>query len=177
VIIIAMAAAALAGSPGQVGLDPAQAEVQNAATAFYYEYLHGRPGGLPGPRQRARLRPLLTVRLNVMLVRADEAEARHAWRTHGHAPPLIEGDVFTSMFEGAGSYQIQRCRIAETRAICQVALGYDQPGARPAHWHDQVVLKRTRSGWRVDDVVYGGTWQFGAKGRLTDTLRAAIDAD
>ena len=43
-IIIAMAAAALAASHGQVGLDPAQAQAQNAATAFYYEYLRGRPG-------------------------------------------------------------------------------------------------------------------------------------
>ena len=32
----------------------------------------------------------------------------------------------------------------------------------------------TDKGWRVDDIVYGGAWDFGNKGRLSDTLKAVV---
>jgi hypothetical protein len=35
-------------------------------------------------------------------------------------------------------------------------------------------LINTPSGWRVDDIVYGGNWAFGNKGRLSELLKQAI---
>ena len=32
----------------------------------------------------------------------------------------------------------------------------------------------TPQGWRVDDIGYGGTWDFGNKGKMTETLRMVI---
>ena len=31
-----------------------------------------------------------------------------------------------------------------------------------------------KQGWRVDDVVYGGGFQFGNTGKLSDTLRTVL---
>ena len=33
-----------------------------------------------------------------------------------------------------------------------------------------IILTKTKSGWLVDDLRYGGTWDFAAKGTLRDAL-------
>jgi len=57
---------------------------------------------------------------------------------------------------------------------CAVTLTYDDRKDKPFSWTDTVYLVRTQAGWRVDDIAYGGTWDFGNKGRLTRTLKNAI---
>jgi hypothetical protein len=163
------AAAALSGPP----MRPELEAPFSAAQGFYDAYL-GSAGAFPGPRARARLRPYLSPRLAMLLEEADRAEARHARYSRGREPPLLEGDVFTSLFEGAGRFQVQRCRSGAARAICQVALGSDPRARQPVRWNDQLVLVRSPGGWQVDDVVYGGRWAFANRGRLSQTLRSAI---
>jgi hypothetical protein len=59
-----------------------------------------------------------------------------------------------------------------------VALHYadahPRPQDKPVDWTDTVVLVKTPAGWRVDDIGYGGNWDFGNHGRLTDSLKSAI---
>jgi hypothetical protein len=89
---------------------------------------------------------------------------------------LIEGDLMTSNFEGATSFEIGECTTKGPVAICKVDLVFD-PGSRgekPVRWTDSLVLVVLDQGWRVDDVVYGATWPFGNKGRLSETLRRVI---
>jgi hypothetical protein len=121
-----------------------------------------------------RLRRMLSPRLNLLLEQVDHAEAMHSRRTRGREAPLIEGDVFTSLFEGAGRFEVQRCRAGSMQAICQVSLSRDGSAQGPARWRDQIMLVRAPAGWVVDDVVYGSTWSFGNRGRLSQTLRSAI---
>ena len=174
-ILATLAVAAVsAGAPARAPGRPDIVTPQSAAASFYGAYLRSTAGAFPTSRARSQLRPLLSPRLNLLLERADRAEAEHARRTHGQEPPLIEGDVFTSLFEGAGRFQVQRCRTGAMRAICPVSLGYDTPGQRPTRWRDQLVLMHGPSGWLVDDVVYGAHWSFGNKGRLSQSLRSAI---
>ena len=45
---------------------------------------------------------------------------------------------------------------------------------KPVNWTDTAILARTRRGWRIDDIAYGGKWEFGNKGKLTDTLKFAL---
>lgn len=178
-ILNLVAAASLAASPPppNPGPFPPSATPQGAAQVFYGTYLSAPAGGVPYGRYRERLRPLLSGRLNTLLDVAGAVEARHARRTRGREPPLLEGDIFTSLFEGAGRFEVMRCRVTNARAICRISLTYNEPRSQPAHWHDQLVLVRLREGgrWVVDDVLYGGNWQFGNKGRLSVTLRDVID--
>jgi hypothetical protein len=177
-LIALAAAAAIAAAPPpepNPGPFPPTSAPQSSAQDFYSAYLSGRPGGVPGGRYRARLRPLLSDRLNMLLDGAARAEERHWRRTRGREPPLLEGDIFTSLFEGAGRFQVMRCRTSPGRAICRIALVYNDPRSQPAHWHDQLVMARAGPRWVVDDVLYGGDWQFGNKGRLSVTLREVAE--
>jgi hypothetical protein len=105
---------------------------------------------------------------------AEEAFAK----ANKDSPPLIEGDLFTSNFEGATTFKVGACSTGGNSGRCAVALTYDDrkqnPKDKPVTWTDTVYLVATPSGWRVDDIGYGATWAFGNKGRLADTIRGAI---
>ena len=49
-------------------------------------------------------------------------------------------------------------------------LTYQDKGQKPVSWTDTIYLVNTPAGWRVDDIGYGGAWDFGNKGRLSQTL-------
>ena len=90
------------------------------------------------------------------------------------SPPLIEGDLFTSMFEGATSYKVGACKLSGGGASCAVDLVYDDKKDAPIRWTDTITLTKTKAGWRVDDIFYGGAWEYANKGRLGATLRQVI---
>jgi hypothetical protein len=174
--LIILAAAALAGGAPAAGPSaPDPSTPMGAANAFYGAYLQSTAGAFPAERARTRLRRLLSPNLNMLLEQAEHAEAVHAWRTHGQQPPLISGDVFTSLFEGAGRFQVQGCRADGMRAVCRIWLGGVGAGQGPARWQDQLMLVRAPRGWVVDDVVYGASWPSANRGRLSRLLRSAIE--
>ena len=110
-----------------------------------------------------------------MLKQAGEPR-RASPKANKDSPPLIEGDLFSSLFEGATAVSVGSCAAdsGATRGRCVANLVYADPGSKPTNWNDTVLLVRTPDGWKVDDIVYGGGWAFGNKGRLTDTLKQAI---
>jgi hypothetical protein len=173
-ILIALSAAALAagGPQGPVG-PPDRSTPAAAAAAFYDAYLATTAGAFPGPQARTRLRRLLSPRLNALLGQADRAEAMHAWRTHRREPPMIQGDIFTSSYGGAGRFRVMGCRSYGDQATCMVVL---DGGGRPSRWRDLVVMMRAPTGWVVDDVVYGLRGSSGSSRRLSQALQTVIGA-
>lgn len=148
---------------------------ETAATAFYAAYVRLHPSGIPGARDRTRLRASVSEHLYTLLQEADRAEARYAVLTKHEAPPLIEGDVFSSLFEGATSFRLGACMTdGDVMARCAVDLTYKSDGQPDTTWTDTVTLLHEGRRYRVDDVIYGGTWPFANKGRLTDVLNDAI---
>jgi hypothetical protein len=145
-----------------------------AAEGFYTVYASFHPSdGIPDATGRAKYAPYISPALESLLKQGEEAEERFA-KANKDSPPLIEGDLFTSMFEGATSHQIGACKQAGETARCTVELVYDDGKDKPIRWSDTVGLVKTGAGWRVDDIFYGGNWAFANKGRMTDTLRQAI---
>ncbi len=154
------------------------AGMADAANGFYGVYATFHPSdGIPDAAGRARYQPFLSPALDALLARGAQAEQGFAWADKG-APPLLEGDIFTSNFEGATAFKVGACSGDAKTGRCTVALAYDDrgahPGDKPLAWNDTVYLVATTAGWRVDDIGYGATWAFGNKGRLTDTLKSAI---
>lgn len=141
---------------------------------FYAAALGLDRGGIPSAKGRARLAPFLSPALNRLLADGAAAEKRYAATTKALAPPLLEGDLFTSMFEGASSFKIGACETKGQHGRCAVALTYDPPDQKPRHWTDTVLLVRTPSGWRIDNVDYGGHWPFANTGTLKENLSYAI---
>lgn len=149
----------------------ADTAMQAAASRFYAAYgALARHDGIPDAAGRRRLHPILSPRLNLLLDQAAAARARFAARVKGAAPPLIDGDIFTSDFDGATDWRPGPCTGDEKTARCPVALSRRGPGAAPAHWQDTLLLVRDDGGWKVDDVLYDGAFRSGNTGRLSGLL-------
>src|SRR5665213_2431624 len=107
-----------------IAASPSPADAGGVASAFYTLYLQTRPGGVPNATARGRFASLVTRRLLALLKAADAAETRYAKATRGKVPPLFEGDLFTSLFEGANSFTPQACIAGNAKMACAISLGY-----------------------------------------------------
>jgi hypothetical protein len=153
---------------------PARADdaVTAAANNFYSFSVAmgaGSGGGIPGGAARSRLAPLLTPRLNQALAEAAAAEARFKARNKD-SPPLIEGDIFSSLFEGPTAFKVGACSGDEKIQRCAIVLSRQDPRQKPAAWTDILVLANS-GGWKVDDIVYDANFAFGNTGSLSDMLK------
>jgi len=160
---------ALAAPAANAADDP----VAQAARDFY-AVAQKAESGLPDAKTRDKLRPLITPALAALLDKASAAEDAFV-AANKDSPPLVEGDLYSSLFEGVTSFTVGVCTTSGKTARCPVALIYDDKNPSGAtRWTDTLYLADTSAGWKVDDIGYGGTWAFGNKGRMTDTLKATI---
>ncbi|MES1990723.1 MAG: hypothetical protein V4441_07210 [Pseudomonadota bacterium] len=142
-----------------------------AARAFYDLYMKEKPRGVPDDAMRAKFAPLISPALELALADANTAEEAHFNATKNQEPPLFEGDVFTSLFEGATSYKLGQCAIESDNAYCDIDLAYaEASGDKPTTWTDKLALVKRAGGWKVDDIAFGATWDFGQHGHLRATL-------
>jgi hypothetical protein len=161
--------------PAMAAGDPAA-----AVSAFYdvYNAQRVQAGGIPDATVRLRLQPVLSPRLNKQLAEAAVAQGRLSSKVKNAVPPVLEGDIFTSLFEGATTWKVGACQSDAKTARCNVALSYTPPSvgskAKPANWADTVLLVNTPQGWKVDDVAYDASFAFGNTGRLSDMLAMVI---
>lgn len=170
-----VALALLAGLTAAAAQTPDAQGLEKAADGFYRVYLSLHPSdGIPDAATRARFAPFVSPALDALFADGEAAEARYAKATKHQAPPLIEGDLFSPNFEGATAYRILSCAGDDKSGHCAVRLTYDDRKDKPLIWTDTVYLVRAAGSWRVDDIAYGGNWDFGNKGRLTQTLKGAI---
>jgi hypothetical protein len=168
---IALAALALLAASEAAADDDSLATV---ARGFYDAYATIRPSdGIPDAAARGKYEPFVTPALDRLLKEARQAEETFA-KSHKNSPPLLEGDLMTSNFEGATSYKVALCRSSGPAGSCTVDFVYAAGGDKPVTWTDTLILARTGQGWRVDDIGYGANWAFANKGRLTATLHEAV---
>jgi hypothetical protein len=159
---------------------PAPDSPEDIVSRFYATYWKlDMAGGVPDTKAQGVLAPYLSDGLIAALGKADKAEIRYAARTKNEVPPLIEGDLFTSLFEGASALDGVQCTTEAKGARCKAQLRYDDPSSKDAvRWSDEVELTATAQGWRIDDIAYGGDWEFMHKGRLREVLAQTVkDAD
>lgn len=146
------------------------------ASDFYQAYLTLSPDGVPDAQERATLTPLISAELLHVLADIDAAEVRYAASHTEPQPPLVQGDLFSSLFEGATGVEVKACKEVADAAACDVLLTYAPAGQSPTQWRDVLLLVWTAQGWRVDDIEYGGDWPFGNKGSLRANLKALLQA-
>jgi hypothetical protein len=144
------------------------------ANSFYRLYMQLKLMDVPNARERAQLRPLLSPALDAMLADADRAEAVYAKKTKNEAPPLYEGDLFSSLVEGATAYKVGACEGDAQNVACTIELTSVDDTAHETTWRDRLILVHAAQGWRIDDLEYGGDWEFGPHGRLSDVLKDVV---
>jgi hypothetical protein len=158
------------------GVAQAAPTAQQTADGFLALYGTFHPSdGIPDVKTRGALAAYLSPALAHLLDDAAAAEARFAAKNKD-SPPLLEGDIFTSNFEGATSFAVRSCAASGETVACVMALSYDPKDGKnkPTDWNDRLYLVKVKGDWRIDDIGYGATWAFGNKGRLSDTLKEAI---
>jgi hypothetical protein len=170
----------LAPLPAFAADDPA-----SAVSAFYavYDGQRAQGGGIPDATVRLRYSPVLSPRLNKQLTDAAAAQARLTAKVKNAVPPMLEGDIFSSLFEGASAWKVGACQGDAKTARCPVALSYVPPvlanrkPEKPANWTDTVMVVNTPQGWKVDDVAYDAGFAFGNSGKLSGMLAMVITAN
>ena len=150
-------------------------DMAKVANDFYATYVRlPHAGGIPDATARVRYAPLLSPRLARLIADAAAAETRFL-KQNKDAPPLIEGDLFSSLFEGFTQFKVGACSGDAKTGQCSISLTYqDKKSPKPVTWIDALLLVNTPSGWKVDDLAYKAGFQFGNSGFLSDTLKMAI---
>jgi hypothetical protein len=163
---------ALAGVAAMLGLGyampgakPPEAP-EAVVAAVYVRSLRGLPTG----REWQELKPRLSQDFVAAIARAQALQAREIAENPGEKPSWIEGDFFSSLFEGPDSHKIGPALVHGERAEVPVACSHSEGGAT-IRWSDRFLLVREGGRWRIDDVMFGGTWDFASKGSLKAALR------
>ncbi len=155
---------------------PTNAELANAkklAADFYEMHARFAGRGLPDPAAMNAYDAFLCPSLSSALGAARAKQAAFIAAHPGDKPPLVEGDLFSSLFEGSDNAQALDAVADGDGARVTVALAHGVgPGA--TRWHDDLVVHRDDGIWCVADVAYGGTWPLANKGTLTASLESAF---
>ncbi|MCD8537184.1 MAG: hypothetical protein LRY56_06690 [Burkholderiaceae bacterium] len=159
-----------------------QAAQAQAVQAFYSQVVKLQIFGVPTEEQLRALTPVISEKL-AMLLRQARAAEHHLFARHGGAePPLMQGALLVSLFEGANRFD-SATPTAEAN-VWQATLAYGQ-GVDTVQWVDRVWLVRAqpqqhrseahRMSWVVDDIQFSGQWDFARQGRLSEALQAIIE--
>jgi hypothetical protein len=144
------------------------------ARSFYAHYIDAQPRGVPDDLMRRGFAPYLTPSLEDLLSETRAAEDAHTKATQNQESPFVEGDPFTSLFEGANAFSIEACTVEGARAYCDIALSHGQNGAATTTWVDKLALVKRVTGWKVDDIQFGAAWDFGQPGTLRGALAEVV---
>ncbi len=128
--------------------------------------------GLPSAEQAAALAPHLSSRLKDLLRAARAGQQAYRSQFPDDKPPMVDGDLFSSLFEGATGFTVGAVSKAGDTASVSINYVYAEPdGGRVMQaWSDQVWLVRVGDLWLVDDIEYRGGWDFSVRGRLSAAL-------
>jgi len=136
---------------------------KDAAATFYRSYLGLRQSagltGIPNAAQLARLAPLITPELAGLFGAAQREQQRCAKQFPGDKPPWIEGDIFSSHFEGFTSFSAASSRPGKDGREVTMRFTYAE-GKQRVNWTDTLILRNVAGRWLVDDIFYRGQFAF-----------------
>lgn len=141
-----------------------------AARGFYATLVKHQVSGLPGDEVWTMLKPRMAPELAGVIEAARREQADFIKRNPDEKPPWIEGDLFSSLFEGPQEFAVGEATVTGDRADVPISFVYRSDG-QTTKWKDKLVLTRAGGKWLVADVVYGATWDFGNKGTLLKGLK------
>ena len=141
-------------------------------TAFLAAYQAQMFRGLPKTEQAAALAEHFSPRLNGLFADALAGQEAYKAKYPTDKPPMIDGDIFSSLFEGATTGTVESVEASGDAAVARVLYVYAEPdtGKVIQTWSDQFLMVRAGEDWLIDDVEYLGGWDFSPKGRLSAAL-------
>ena len=134
---------------------------------------------IPDSSQIDRLKPYISLQLQKLLFDARNAEDIIAGKETEPVPPVVEGSLFTSLFEGPDSFtDVNTDPSAENTFL--VGLEYKNRSGTPGadttfKWNDRVCLVKENGIWVIDDLELLGNWDFARKTRVRSILNSVVD--
>ena len=144
---------------------------KEVATRFYRTYLNLKIDGLPSAKASKLLAPYLSQDLQQIIKVARQKQTKFIKEHPDEKPPWIEGDLFSSSFEGSHGFRVGTPVIEDKRAEIPMHLFY-RDGKKMVRWTDTLVLTHTNKGWMVSDLLYKATWDFKPGTSLRRVLQA-----
>ena len=90
-----------------------------------------------------------------------------------YKPPFVDGDYFSSLFEGPKSFKVGQTFAGGNRSWrVHVHFSYD-PSL--TGWEDVIIVTEQRGRYVIDDILYSGVGPFNPSGRLSDCLKQRED--
>jgi len=133
---------------------PAEDPAAEAARALYTLDAKLKLSGLPDATHLKEIAPYLSSGLQSLIVKAQSQQARCIKSHPGDKGPWVEGDMFTSNFEGFTRFAFGPAKSEPTRVIQTIDFEYSENGAK-VRWQDQVILIKEKGRWVVDEISYG----------------------
>jgi hypothetical protein len=137
---------------------------------FYNKYLQLNIGGLPDAEQSKAINPFLSKEIKDLIAADIEKQKQFIKDDPDEKPPWIEGDLFSSLFEGATEYKIGKTTQQGNTAKVDVALSRKDSSGE-SNWTDTVVLAKSGKMWVITDIIFNGQWQFKTGSSLLNVLR------
>lgn len=152
VAVLAMFSSAHAGT----------ASAGKAAESFYDAYRKAPFTGLPDRKQMAAFAPYFSRSLQQLMKKAQGRQARCIQANPEEKGPWVEGNLFSSNFEGFTTFSVGRVQAggSATRQVIEIRFEYVESNQKHA-WNDRAVLVKQDGGWVIDDVQYGSGQAFG----------------
>jgi hypothetical protein len=164
--VVALAATALLVA-GCRGGGPAQPH--EVVQRFYTMREAAGVFGAPTAEQLRALQPFIADTLARLLAAADSVRSADKRAAPSEKPRFTDGDLFSSLFEGPTTVTPQAAVGRGDTVRVAVRLTNDQQKP-PVVWSDTAIVVRQRGEWRLLDLHFGGTWEFGSHGSLLRQL-------
>lgn len=165
------------------GCRPSAPSSPSETAAQFYTLLDGLGvSGVPDSLALDAVQPYLDSTLVHLLIEARQARDSVARLVPREEPLFIDGDLFSSLFEGNTSFGIRRLatRGDTTFAVMAFTNAMQPPTVK---WTDTLVIvprpnaKPNSPQFVIADLRYGADWDFGNRGSLMRNLRAALAPD
>lgn len=152
--------------------DPPEVSPEKVVSSFYELCIRERVTGLPTDEQFESMREMLSDNILGLLADARMEQAEFARENPDEKPPWIEGDLFSSLFEGPTRFTVGEAVIERDRARLKVSFADDDTDdGKPFEWKDDILLViDVNNEWKIDDIEYRGDWDFASRGRLSESL-------
>ncbi|UOD51287.1 hypothetical protein [Orrella daihaiensis] len=181
IILIALTTLGLAGcaplAPGNAAPSTEQSQQQSAVKGFFEQVLNANVYGLPTDTALEQFKPWISPALFQRFEQAQVQQTLDLARHQGTEPPMLQGSPFVSLFEGAtGVVAVTPAQAPDTWAVSLVYRANAGQSTTTVQWTDTVALTQQDGRWVVNDVIFGGQWDFAKRGRLSellDSVRAA----
>lgn len=156
-----------------------EAEAFRAAAGRCLKALRAEPiQGLPNDEQLRRIAPHVSPGLVAAFRQAAIMRDREAAANPDEKPPFVEGDLFSSLTEGATSWKLGKSDTPPgVLPSIEVLQGYKDQQGNSEDWVDKYVFLPHNGTWILEDILMGGEWARG--GTLRGSLPGGLceDAD